>query len=96
MSCVLPGKLVTGMEPTSNSILPGDVNNAFSLLSTSSWSSSWPDQEPLSFDQFSYRNSISLAQPGMPLDLQDTTSNTQLQDFQSFRSPHEFERFYSN
>ncbi|KAM0040821.1 putative transcription factor SBP family [Helianthus debilis subsp. tardiflorus] len=84
---------LNGMEPTSNSILPGDVNNAFSLLSTSSWSSSWPDQEPLSFDQFSYGNSISLAQP---LDLQDTTSNTQLQDFQSFRSPHEFERFYSN
>ncbi|KAI3811495.1 hypothetical protein L1987_21219 [Smallanthus sonchifolius] len=84
-----------GMDPTSNSILSGDVRNAFSLLSTSSWSLSWPE-EPSSFDQFSHGNNISLSQPRTPLELQNTTNNNQLQDFLSFRSPHEFERFYSN
>ncbi|KAF5804879.1 putative transcription factor SBP family [Helianthus annuus] len=84
-----------GMDPTSNSILSGDVRNAFSLLSTSSWSSSWPE-EPSSFNQFAHGNSIGLSQPRAPVELQNTTSNTQLQDFSSFRSPHEFDRFYSN
>ncbi|KAI3772167.1 hypothetical protein L6452_03348 [Arctium lappa] len=87
-----------GMDSTSNSILSGDVRHAFSLLSTSSWSSNWPEEPPSSFDQFAHGNSISLGQPGMPLNLQNstTTSSTHLQDFHSFRSPHEFERFYSN
>ncbi|XP_024968393.1 squamosa promoter-binding-like protein 12 [Cynara cardunculus var. scolymus] len=86
-----------GMDSTSNPLLSGDVRHAFSLLSTSSWSSNWPDQAS-SFDQFAHGNStISLGQPGMPLNLQNTTSSsTHLQDFHSFRSPHEFERFYSN
>ncbi|KAI7747067.1 hypothetical protein M8C21_002503 [Ambrosia artemisiifolia] len=81
----------SGIEP----ILSGDVRNAFSLLSTSSWSSSWPE-EPSSFDQFAHGNSISLSQPRVPLELQNTTSNSHLQDFHSFRPPHAFEGFYSN
>nr|XP_043622512.1 squamosa promoter-binding-like protein 12 [Erigeron canadensis] len=86
-----------GMDATSNSILAGDVRHAFSLLSTSSWPSSWPEEPSPTFDQFPHGNStISLAQPGMPLELQNASNNTQLQDFHSFRSPHEFERFYSN
>ncbi|KAL8236812.1 hypothetical protein R6Q59_017893 [Mikania micrantha] len=84
-----------GIDPTSNSILSGDVRNAFSLLSTSSWSSGWPE-DPSSFDQFTHGNNA-IIQPRMPSDLQNTTNtNTQVQDFRSFRSPHEFERFYSN
>ncbi|KAK9055294.1 hypothetical protein SSX86_026376 [Deinandra increscens subsp. villosa] len=86
-----------GIDPTSNSILSGDVRNAFSLLSTSSWSSSWPE-EPSSFNQFAHGNGItSLSQPRMPPELQNATSNSQLQDFRSFRSPHEFDqRFYGS
>ncbi|KAJ9548413.1 hypothetical protein OSB04_020956 [Centaurea solstitialis] len=88
-----------GMDSTSNSMLSGDVRHAFSLLSTSSWSSNWPEEPPSSFDQFTHGNSISLGQPGMPPlnQLPNTTSSTHLQDFHSFRSPHDqFERFYSN
>ncbi|XP_071699104.1 squamosa promoter-binding-like protein 12 [Rutidosis leptorrhynchoides] len=85
--------VTAGMDTSSNSI---DVRHAFSLLSTSTWSSSWPE-EPSSFDQFANGNNISLAQPGMPLELQNSTTNTQLQDYHSFRSPHDqYERFYSN
>ncbi|CAI9298076.1 unnamed protein product [Lactuca saligna] len=84
-----------GIDATPNSMLSGDVRHAFSLLSTSSWPSNWPE-EASSFDQFEQSNSISLSQPGMPLELQNTTNATQLQNFHSFRSPREFERFYSN
>lgn len=83
------------MDASSNSILSGDVRHAFSLLSASSWSSNWPE-EPSSFDHFEHGSSISLAQPGMPLEVQNTTTNPQIQDFHSFRPPHEFERFYPN
>ncbi|XP_076931430.1 squamosa promoter-binding-like protein 12 [Bidens hawaiensis] len=87
----------TGMDPTSNSILSGDVRNAaFSLLSTSSWSSSWPE-EPSPFDQFGHGNGVSLSQSRMHPELQNTTSNPQLQEFRSFRPPHDqFDGFYSN
>ncbi|XP_042753409.1 squamosa promoter-binding-like protein 3 [Lactuca sativa] len=84
-----------GIDATPNSMLSGDVRHAFSLLSTSSWPSNWPE-EASSFDQFGQSNSISLSQPGMPLELQNTTNTTQLQTFHSFRSPRELERFYSN
>ncbi|CAH1432552.1 unnamed protein product [Lactuca virosa] len=84
-----------GIDTTPNSMLSGDARHAFSLLSTSSWPSNWPE-EASSFDQFGQSNSISLSQPGMPLELQNTTNTTQLQTFHSFRSPREFERFYSN
>ncbi|KAL4571183.1 hypothetical protein LXL04_017936 [Taraxacum kok-saghyz] len=85
-----------GMDATPNSILSGDVRHAFSLLSTTSWPSNWPEEQPSSFDQFGQINSISLSQPGMPPDLQNTTNPTHLQNFHSYKSPRELERFYSN
>lgn len=83
-----------GMDATPYSILSGDVRHAFSLLSTNSWPSNW--DESSSFDRFAQANSISLSQPGMPLEPQNTTNAGQLQNFHSFKSPHDFERFYSN
>ena len=94
ISC-FPWYTVAGMVATSNSIISTDVRNAFSLLSTSSCPSNW-HEESSSFDQFANgNNNISLAQPGISLELQNTTSN-HLHDFHSFRSPHELDRYYSN
>ncbi|KAK1434821.1 hypothetical protein QVD17_00575 [Tagetes erecta] len=77
---------LNGVEPTSNSILRANVNNAFSRLSTSSWSSNVAE-DSLSFNQFADGNSISMAQKVKPLEPQNATNTTQL---------HEFECFYAN